>query len=189
MRALGADRTRGRAGVVWLAARGEATGLASGVVDVVVFGSSFNVVDRGRAVAEAARVLRPGGWIACFFNHRRLDDPVQARIEELIRERVPGYAYGARREDQARALREGSFFDQVQRLEGDVLHTVDLRDWLVAWRSHATLARQAGASFPAVLDAIRSLVTAGGRARLDVPYTTRLWMARRRTADSHARPA
>jgi SAM-dependent methyltransferase len=179
MRRLGTERTRGRREVRWVAARGEATGLASGAFDLVVFGSSFNVVGRGRAAAEAARLLRPGGWVACFFNHRRLDDPLQARIEALIHRLVPGYGYGTRREDQAAALAGGGRFGRVLRLEGEVVPEVDVEDWLGAWRSHATLARQAGERFAEVLEAIRALVAAGGRTRLAVPYTTRLWMARK----------
>jgi len=36
-------------------------------------------------VAETARVLRPGGHLALFWNSRDLDDPVQSGVEQLLR--------------------------------------------------------------------------------------------------------
>jgi ubiquinone/menaquinone biosynthesis C-methylase UbiE len=48
----------------WLAARGEDTGLPDRCCDLVTFGSSFNVMPAQAALATAARLLRPSGWLA-----------------------------------------------------------------------------------------------------------------------------
>jgi len=45
-----------------------------------------------------------------------------------------------------------------------------------AWRSHATLQRQAGAAFPVIVSGIEAALK--GRSKVDVPYTTRVWCAR-----------
>jgi SAM-dependent methyltransferase len=178
MRRRGIANTRGRDGVAWTAAVGEATGLAAGRFDLVVFGSSLNVLARDAALDEASRLLRDGGWVACLFNHRRLDDPLQARIEALIRRRIPAYRYGARREDHGEVLARGEHFSGVHLLQGEVVHTVDAAEWADAWRSHATLARQAGSRLEDILQEIRTETAAMGRT-VDVPYTTRLWLAQK----------
>lgn len=188
MRRLGEARTATQAHVRWTAARAEAMLLPDRSCDAVTFGSSFNVVDRLRAVVECGRVVRPGGWIACVWNHRRLDDPLQAAIEGAIRERVPGYSHGSRRADPSGALEAGGLFGDVHAIAAGVVHEVCRADFLEAWRSHLTLRRQAGAGFPAVLDAIDRVVAARAPAVIEVPYVTRAWLARRRQDGDPRRP-
>jgi len=182
MRALGVERTAGAVRVRWLAASAEATALAAATCDVVTFGSSFNCVDGRRALGEAARILGADGSIVCLWNHRRLDDPLQLRVEAAICALVPDYAYGARRGDPTAALEQAGIFAVTGRIQRDVVHRVDVADWLAAWSSHVTLKRQAGARLPAVLEAIERVVRDGAGQVIDVPYTTRAWTARRRCA-------
>jgi SAM-dependent methyltransferase len=181
MRARGIAATRGAA-VAWLAATGEATALAEASVDWFTMGSSFNTTDRARCLAEAARVLRPGGWFTCLWNHRDVEhDPVQRRVEQLIRRRVPAYAPGTRREDQAPVIAASGWFDpaEVVAVEHHVERGVD--DYLAAWRSvrnrYWDLGTPAGrALFASLCDDIRAEL--GADARLRIPYTTRAWSAR-----------
>jgi len=179
MRALGLSRTGAKANVRWVAALAESIPPAAESCDLVAFGSSFNVVDRVRALDETARVLKPGGWFVCLWNHRRLDDPLQARIEELIRGLVPTYSPGTRREDQTPFIAHCRAFGHVIHIAGDIVHRMPVADCLEAWRSHLTLHRQAAERFPDVLAAISELLRREGRAEIDVPYTTRAWLARR----------
>ena len=179
MRTLGRSRMAPGANIRWVAALAESIPLAGESCDLVAFGSSFNVVDRVGALHETARVLKPGGWFVCLWNHRRLDDPLQARIDGLIRDFVPTYSHGVRREDQAPLIARSGAFGPVLQVTGDVVHRVPTGDCLEAWRSHLTLRRQAGERFPDVLGAIRALLLREQRAEIDVPYTTRAWLARR----------
>jgi SAM-dependent methyltransferase len=179
MRALGRSRIAARANVRWLAACAESIPLAAETCDLVTFGSSFNVVDRARALHETARVLKPGGWFVCLWNHRRLDDPLQARIDGLIRDFVPTYTHGARREDQTPLIARSGAFGPVLQIAGDVVHRVPIGDCLEAWGSHLTLRRQAGKRLPDVLAAIGALLLRERPAEIEVPYTTRAWLTRR----------
>ena len=174
MRTLGSSRTRG---VEWCEGTGEDAGQPDGAFDLVTFGSSFNESDRARALVETARIARRSGWFACMWNHRDLDDPLQAAIEETIARHVPGYSYGTRREDQVDVIRRSGLFCGVQRIEGGVVHAQDRDEVVEAWRSHATLQRQAGARFDAVVDAIARLLDERGERTVRVPYTTRIWLA------------
>ena len=75
----------GLAGVDAVQGSAEALPLADGTADAVVAGSSIHWFDLERALAEAHRVLRPGGTLAFGWNHRDSSDPAMARIDAAIR--------------------------------------------------------------------------------------------------------
>ena len=179
MRRARCARTAGDPSVHWVKAVGEAMPLRTAAFDLVTFGSSLNVVRLEAALRESARILRSGGWLLCLWNHRRLDDPLQGAIEALIRRVIPAYSYGARRADQTGALAGCGWFGAVRRIEQSFVAPMPAGDLLAGWRSHATLRRQAGEQLPAILDGIRGLLPDDLARTVAVPYTTRLWMARR----------
>ena len=181
MRTLGIGRTAHHKEINWISGRGEEMGLAFSAFDLVTFGSSFGVVERAAALAEAARILKDGGWFVCLWNHRDLDDPVQQSIERLIQQEVPDYQYGIRRQDQSEVIQANPAFGQAAKVEASFEKVVDTEEWLEAWRSHATLKRQAGSKFEALLAAIAELVRKAGNGKLTVPYTTRAWLAQKLT--------
>jgi SAM-dependent methyltransferase len=176
MREIGIDRTAGGT-VRWHVGIGEETGLETGAYDLVTFGSSFATTDRPAALRETARILRRPGWFACIWNHRDLEDPLQAEVEALIRARIPDYGYGARREDQAPVIEESGLFETPTVLREPIVHRVPVSDWLAAWRSHGILERQAGSRFESILAEIDEHVLALGADELEIPYVTVGWIA------------
>lgn len=177
MRALGQKVTVGRT-ATWVEGTGERTGQTDGSFPLVTFGSSFNTTDRQAALKETARILQAGGWFACMWNHRNLTETLQHEVEMIIRERVPAYGHGTRREDQTEVIDGSGLFGPVQRFEGSYVADVNVADYVEAWRSHATLQRQAGDKFFDVIEAIEHRLS--DRQVLQVPYTTRGWMAPKR---------
>ncbi|MCX2543612.1 methyltransferase domain-containing protein [Pseudomonas sp. 91RF] len=180
MRANGIKRTAELANVKWHEGTGEVTGQATQAFDMVTFGSSFNVCDRQQALKETARILKPRGWFACMWNHRNLEDPIQARIEAIIKERVPGYGYGTRREDQTAVIDASELFGPVVHLDARVIHEQSIEECLEAWRSHATLERQAGANFHEVISAIDDYLKGLKTPSIQIPYSTNIWVAQLR---------
>lgn len=180
MRGNGIARTESFGNVRWFEGTGESTGMASKDYDAVFFGSSFNVCDRAAALQETARILRPRGWFACMWNHRDLTDPVQAEIESIIKRCVPGYGYGTRREDQVAVIDASALFGPVLQVSGRVIHDQSITDCVEAWRSHATLERQAGAAFADVVSAIQAYLGGLGCDSIRIPYTTNIWLAQLR---------
>jgi ubiquinone/menaquinone biosynthesis C-methylase UbiE len=174
MREIGIRNTGGGA-ATWSVGTGEETGLQSNAFDLVTFGSSFNVTDRARTLAEVARILRARGWFACMWNHRDLDDPLQAACERIISEAIPGYDYGTRREDQTAVIRASGLYEEPTTIEGRIDNEISSEDFMTAWKSHATLQRQAGARFDEIIGKLEQLVAT--RTRVTVPYTTRIWVA------------
>jgi len=180
MRTRGEEQLRHAANVRWAVGTGEATGQDSGAFDLVSFGSSFNVADRARALAETYRILRPHGWFCCLWNHRALDNPVQAAIEAIIGRHVPEYAYGTRREDQTEVIDASKLFGPVQYIEAGITHRMNREGVVEAWRSHATLQRQAKDKFGTVIAAIEAYLAENGLDTIEIPYVTRMWAAQRR---------
>jgi len=180
MRANGIKRTEKFANVRWHEGTGEATGQVAQAFDMVTFGSSFNVCDRQQALKETARILKPRGWFACMWNHRQLEDPIQAQIEAIIKARVSGYGYGTRREDQTAVIDESGLFGPVVHLDSRVMHEQTIEECVEAWRSHATLERQAGAAFHDVVAAIESYLQSLGTPCIQIPYSTNIWVAQLR---------
>ena len=177
MRANGVKRTERLGNVRWHEGTGEATGQASQAFDIVTFGSSFNVCDRHQALKETARILKPRGWFACMWNHRQLENPIQAQIEAIIKERVSGYGYGTRREDQTAVIDSSGLFGPVVHVDARVMHEQTIEECVEAWRSHATLERQAGAAFLQVVAAIEDYLRRLGTPSIQIPYSTNIWVA------------
>ena len=84
------DRLRGRAraeglDVETVERSAEETGLADAGFDLATAAQAFHWFDRPRAVAEMARIVRPGGGVALFWNVRRSEaSPLVADYEGLI---------------------------------------------------------------------------------------------------------
>lgn len=180
MRAVGEQRTEGMSNVRWYEGFGEDTGRPEGQYPLVTFGSSFDRTDRPSALRETARILRSGGFFACCWNHRDLEEPFQAKVEALIAERVPGYVYGVRRADQTDVIEASGLFESPVVISGRTLHRVEAGEWCDAWSSHSTLGQQAGDRFDEVLSAIRELVEREAGPYIEVPYVTRMWVAKLR---------
>lgn len=180
MRANGSRRTAHLPQVKWSEGTGEASGLAGADYDFVTFGSSFNACDRPKALVETHRLLKPGKYFACLWNHRDLDDPVQKHIEDIIKSRISGYGYGTRREDQTDIIAASGLFEDVRPVEGKILWKQDIGDVVRAWESHATLQRQAGSSFGNIIAEIKNYLQSLGPDYIEIPYTTRAWIARRK---------
>jgi ubiquinone/menaquinone biosynthesis C-methylase UbiE len=178
MRAHGIKRTIGFTNVRWREGTGEQTDQASQSFDIVTFGSSFNVCDRSLALQETARILKPGGWFACMWNHRQLEDPIQRQIELIISTRIKGYNYGSRREDQRATIDDSGLFSAVVHLDSHIMHEQTISDCVEAWRSHATLQRQAGPAFGNVVASIEEYLRSLNMTKIRIPYLTHIWAAK-----------
>jgi SAM-dependent methyltransferase len=64
--------------VIWVNGTAEATTLPDASVDVVAAFQAWHWVDHPAGIAEARRILRPGGRIAAIYNERDESDPFTA---------------------------------------------------------------------------------------------------------------
>ena len=113
------------AGISALDGTAEAIPLPDDSADAVTVAQAFHWFDGPRALAEIARVLRPGGALALVWNRRPVESSaLHAAISEIIapyRGDAPAHACGAWREAFAgRELREWTH-EFAQRLDADGL--------------------------------------------------------------------
>jgi SAM-dependent methyltransferase len=89
----------------------EATGLGDASVDLVAAGQAFHWFDRPRARREFARILRPGGVAALFWNWRRAAGaPFLEAYEAILRRWGTDYAEVRHRYDAGSAPALAAFF-------------------------------------------------------------------------------
>ena len=115
-----------------------------------------------------------------MWNHRDLDDPLQQEIEAVIKKNIEGYNYGTRREDQTEVINQSGLFEQVDFVSGRVEHELDAENFIEGWKSHGTVYRQSPEVFEKIIAEIRQVVEALHQDKIVVPYTTRIWMARKK---------
>jgi SAM-dependent methyltransferase len=72
------------AGARALDGRAEDMPLRTGSADAVTVAQAFHWFDGDAALAEIHRVLRPGCSLALVWNRRRMDDPLNHAIQELL---------------------------------------------------------------------------------------------------------
>ena len=183
MREIGKSILEEFTNVTWLEGTGEVSNLSENSFRLVSFGSSFNVCDRQKALKESHRILQTNGWFACMWNHRDLSDPIQNKIEDIIIKNIPNYDYGTRREDQTSIINDSKLFSEVLFISSKVVHKQNYSDLIEAWKSHATLQRQAGESFDQIINEINFTLTKefslSLRSMIDVPYETKIWAAKK----------
>ena len=90
---------------------------------------------------------------------------------------MPDYGYGTRRESQLEIIKASGLFGEVQYIENKVLHRQTIPDCIEAWRSHGTLARQAGDKFNVIIDEIGEFLVRLGGPVIEIPYHTKMWTA------------
>jgi SAM-dependent methyltransferase len=157
-------------------ARAEELPFADGSFDVVCGAQMWHWVDVPTAATEAARVLRPGGWLAVWWNDV---DAAGAAWFEAQQQRLeaasPGYRRGYRDRDDADELRP--FFREVTTWTGAWSRELDLATYERWLRSKSYV--QALPDLEAFLAAERdSLSRAFPDGTVVEPFVVRLVLAR-----------
>jgi ubiquinone/menaquinone biosynthesis C-methylase UbiE len=173
MRKYGIKNTEGKS-IFWSEGTGEKTGLEKSTVYAAFFGSSFNVVNQQKTLEEVARILVPGGWFGCMWNHRDVEDSLQKEIENIITSFIPNYDYGLRRQDPSSVIVDSGLFSQVENIEERFLVSMKKTEIVDAWKSHDTLFRQSNGKFNDIINEISKILTAEDYL---VPYFTRVWFS------------
>lgn len=135
MRKIGIERTQSFQNVSWKVGTGESTGLKDNSVDWITFGSSFNTTERNESLTESHRVLKTEGYFTCMWNNRDLNTPTQKRVENIIREYVPEYTHGTRREQQSDVIISSRLFNNLYYLEEPQDVEMSVESYLNAWKS------------------------------------------------------
>jgi SAM-dependent methyltransferase len=109
--------------VRWVDGTAESTTLAAASVDVVAAFQAWHWVDHPAGIAEARRILRPGGRMAAIYNERDERDPFTAGYGEIVMR----YSTDATEQHRFDALAAFAAIDplRTQRFEFVNVHQLD----------------------------------------------------------------
>ena len=161
-------------------ARAEALPLRDGSFDAVCGAQMWHWVDLAPATAEVARVLRPGGWLALWWNEVDADgQPWWDAQQDRLEAGNPAYTRGYRQVDHGAALQASGLFTVEQSVQLPWARELDLSTyerWLRS-KSYVQELPDVEEFVAASLDDLRATFPSGV---VREPFRTWLWVARRR---------
>jgi SAM-dependent methyltransferase len=149
--------------------------LNTGSADAVTVAQAFHWFDGDAALAEIHRVLRPGCSLALVWNRRRMDDPFNQAIEDLLAP-YRGHTSALHADDWQRTFDDSDLFGP---LEGRVFPNDQSLD------ADGLADRIASVNFIAKLDekertkVVRSARALAGAAGVTIPQYTEVLVADR----------
>jgi SAM-dependent methyltransferase len=144
--------------------------LRDDAVDLVTCAQAWHWVDHTRATAEVARVLRPGGTLALWWNQARSDgEPWFEAYWEVV-ERIPGLDRRQREVDPSPLVPW-----PMERVDVPWVRTVTAEEWLTDERSKSYVAHLPDGEREAQLAAVAAVLPGDV---FDVRYETALFLTR-----------
>jgi SAM-dependent methyltransferase len=151
-------------------------------LDMICFAQSWHWVDQRAGAAEAARLLRPSGWWAAWWNQPWADDEAWFDCYYSVLEQRCNISREQRNtdwcQDAIAALEE---FDAPERHDVWWERSVQVDEWMIDQRSHSYVIVLSEPERRRLLADLEAIVwdrfTDG---RITLPYQTRAWVARRR---------
>lgn len=169
-------------GIVVLDGTAESLPLPDASVDAVTVAQAFHWFEPAAALAEIARVLRPGGSLGLAFNERDVRVPWVAQLSRLIRwdEREQWRVPYTVEVDWAAVLAEhGPQFQPAERFDTTYLQPMDADLLVDRVLSTSYIARMPGDEQAALAEKVRALAHTVG-PRFDLPYVSVAYAARLR---------
>jgi ubiquinone/menaquinone biosynthesis C-methylase UbiE len=164
-----------------VAGSAEATTLPDRSVDLVTVAQAFHWLDRARARKEFARILRPGGQAAIFWNFRRTGGtPFLDGYEAMLDRFGTDYAkvkdrYQYRAPESLRAFFGGPY-ESRQFEHSRLLELEEMRGLL---QSASYVPARGAPTFPAMMEELDRIFAATQRdGRIELIYDTELYFGR-----------
>jgi ubiquinone/menaquinone biosynthesis C-methylase UbiE len=161
--------------------------IRSASADLVTFAQSWHWFDHRAAAAEVARVLKPGGLWAAWWNRAKADGERWFEdYRSLVSSSCPSYTWQHMRDEQVIP----DWTDELVRAQavvepsGPVIvqwtRQVTAADWITDDRSKSYFIELAPAARQAILDEVAAIIkTRFPDGQMTVPYITTLLLARK----------
>lgn len=168
-------------GVEVLDGTAEALPFTDGSVDAVTVAQAFHWFDAEAALAELARVIRPGGGLGLVWNERDTREPWVADLSRLIRwdqrgeYRVP---YTLEEDWGARLDAIDAPFTPAERYDGGYVQAMDPETLVARVLSTSYVATMPADEQATLADQVRELVVPLGDS-FELPYVTTAWVVHR----------
>lgn len=180
-------RARARSpGLPCVLADGNVLPVAAGRADVVTFAQSWHWFDQQRAPAEVARVLRPGGWWAAWWNQAESGEDWFRAYQAVLTAACPSYRRQHHSPDWSHAsVTAGGLLRPAGSVAVRWTRQVSVSDWLTEDRSKSYVIELAPAAGKKLLGQLAAIVGPQFPAgQMLVPYTSQLWLAGKPAASS-----
>jgi SAM-dependent methyltransferase len=166
--------------VAWVGGTAEATGLGSGVVDLVLVAQAFHWFRPPEALAELARILKPSGRLAIMWNRRSTTDPLTAGYRQAILD-VGGEIAAERMPFESGVVAASSVFSPVERAAFPNAQRLDL-DGLIGRARSASYVPKSGEAGERLLALLRDLHArhADRHGLVSLIYETEVFLAAKR---------
>jgi len=163
--------------VTWTAGLAEATGLRSASVDLVLCAQSFHWFKPPPALAEFARILRPGGRLALMWNRRSRSDPFTAGYRQAIFD-VGGESGAEQMAFDPDVIPASGQFTPPERLAWPNLQRLDL-EGLIGRAQSASYVPKSGPEGERLLSMLRALHSrhADATGVVTIVYETEVWLS------------
>ena len=175
MRGVAAPHPR----VEWIVGTAQATGLDAASVDLVLCAQSFHWFHTDEAVAEFARIVKPGGRLAIMWNRRSTTDPLTAGYRQAIID-VGGEIEAERMAFTPAIVSAGGTFSAPERLVFPNSQALDL-DGLIGRARSASYVPKEGPAGAQLLALLRGLYArfADPAGIATLVYETEIYLSRR----------
>jgi len=162
--------------------------IRSASADIVTFAQSWHWFDHRVAAAEVARVLKPAGLWAAWWNRATADgEQWFADYEDLMASSCPGYAA---RHERSHEQMSPDWADDLVAAQGAVegletvlvpwTRSVSVADWITDYRSHSYIIELEPHARQEVLDQVMAiLMNRFPDGQMTVNYVTTLLLARK----------
>ncbi len=167
-------------GLALVRGRSEALPIRAASASLVTVGTAFHWMAPAPTLAEMARVLEPGGWVAIFYRLGRPDGPAGRVIYEALARLGMPVPDGLPGELVSPAVFEGSALEASASLRFDTTLAFTADDFHGHVATIEWLRRLAGPRHGRFLDEVREALARGHADGIDDPSVEHLVLARRR---------
>lgn len=168
-----------------LLADGNAIPLRAGCADLACFGQSWHWFDQDRAPMEVARILRPGGHWSAWWNRPAAEgQPWFDAYADLMRSASENYYLHQHHADngwEPEAIASTGEFEPGVRAVVAWTRTVSTAGWITDDRSKSYVGALEPAKREQLLAGVAGILAERfPDGEMEVPYSTSIWIARRR---------
>ena len=156
----------------------EALPILDDSIDAIVVASAFHWFDAAAAAAEFHRVLRPSGRLALLWNRRRLDQPLQRAVDEVIGPYRGRSSPRPRRDGWREPLASVGLFRPAAELEVPFEQLLDAEGFVDRFSSISFVAALPDGERAMVVDRLRGLAAGAGHP-IRLGYTGELFLYQR----------
>ena len=143
--------------------------------DLITCGQAWHWIDPEIGLTKAVAVLRPGGWLAPFWNYATFDAPVRAAVDEVYLRHTPdlvrSVTHSGGRELDWGAWRSDPRLASVEQRTYEWEHVYSTDDWLALSQTHSDHVMLEPAVRAAMIEDMRAAIDGLG-GQMTAHYTT-----------------